>query len=404
MSRSRGLANASRIAFGVISWNTIRRTGTRGFKRLEHVPTNRLALAILVGREDQFVGALERRFQLGDDLLLVGRDDVTGVEMIVGIDAGEPSVRDLLVVGDLFLAAREVSDVPDARLDRVVAPEESRDGLGLRRGLHDDERFCHCYSLARRRRRVASFSALGSRTVARPPEPDATPNPMCALSGRRTTLRNRLFFAAVMTAVNWLSAKDLIETFGTIGLIAIVFIESGLLPVPLPGDSILVLAGAFCATNKPGDPHLNLAVVVIGTLVAAIAGAEIGFALGRRYGTRLFKPDAHIFKTDYLERAQEFFDRRGPRAVVIARFVPVVRTIVPMLAGAGNMPQRKFALANVIGAVLWTVGISMLGYVVGRSISIDKYILPIVAVIIVLSLIPPFLEYRRHKRADPSPG
>ena len=205
---------------------------------------------------------------------------------------------------------------------------------------------------------------------------------------------------ALMTAVNWLSAKDLIETFGTIGLILIVFVESGLLPVPLPGDSILVLAGAFCATSKPGDPHLNLAVVVFGTLAAAIIGAQLGFALGQRYGTRLFKPDARIFKTAYLEQAQEFFDRRGPRAVVIARFVPVVRTIIPMLAGAGHMPRRKFAIANLIGAVLWTVGISMLGYVVGRSISIDKYILPVVAVIIVLSLIPPFLEYRRHKRAQ----
>ena len=208
----------------------------------------------------------------------------------------------------------------------------------------------------------------------------------------------------MITAVNWLSAKDLIETFGTIGLILIVFVESGLLPVPLPGDSILVLAGAFCATSKPGDPHLNLAAVLIGTLIAAIAGAQIGFALGRRYGTRLFKPEARVFKTVYLERAQEFFDRRGPRAVVIARFVPVVRTIVPMLGGAGHMPRKKFASANVIGAVLWTVGITMLGYVVGKSISIDKYILPVVAVIIVLSLIPPFLEYRRHKRSQVSPN
>jgi membrane-associated protein len=214
----------------------------------------------------------------------------------------------------------------------------------------------------------------------------------------------RLACAAVITAVNWLSAKDLIETFGTIGLIVIVFVESGLLPVPLPGDSILVLAGAFCATNNADDPHLNLAAVVFGTLIAAIVGAQLGFAIGHRYGTRLFKPHARIFKTAYLERAQEFFDRRGPRAVVIARFVPVVRTIVPMLAGAGHMPRRKYAIANVTGAVLWTVGISMLGYVVGKSISIDKYILPIVAVIIVLSLIPPFLEYRRHKRSQTPTG
>ena len=114
---------------------------------------------------------------------------------------------------------------------------------------------------------------------------------------------------------------------------------------------------------------------MIGTLVAAVAGAQIGYAIGHRYGTRLFKPDARIFKTEYLERAQEFFDRRGPRAVVLARFVPFVRTIVPMLAGAGHMPPRKFAIANVIGAVLWTVGISMLGYV-ARQVDRDRQVHP----------------------------
>ena len=124
------------------------------------------------------------------------------------------------------------------------------------------------------------------------------------------------------------------------------------------------MAGAFCATNKAGDPHLNLAVVVLGIVRSPpSSGAQLGFVIGSRYGTRLFKPDARFFKTEYLERAQEFFDQRGPRAVVIARFIPVVRTIVPMLAGAGHMPLRKFATANVIGAVLWTVGISMLGFV-----------------------------------------
>ena len=204
----------------------------------------------------------------------------------------------------------------------------------------------------------------------------------------------------MIDAVNWLSPKDLIETFGTIGLILVVFVESGLIPAPLPGDSILFLAGAFCATSKAGDPHLNLAVVVVGSFVAAIAGAQLGYALGHRYGTRLFKPDARLFKTEYLERAQEFFDKRGPRAVVLARFIPFVRTIVPMLAGAGRMPARKYTAANVIGAAIWAVGVSLLGFWLGSSINIDRYLYPIVAVIIVLSLIPPFLEYRRHKRAQ----
>ena len=193
-----------------------------------------------------------------------------------------------------------------------------------------------------------------------------------------------------MIAVNWLSPKDLIETFGTIGLILVVFVESGLLPVPLPGDSILFLAGAFCATGAHSkDPHLNLAVV----------GAQIGYALGHRYGTRLFKPDARLLKTEYLEQGQDFFNTRGPRSVVLARFIPFVRTVVPILAGTGRMHARRFAVSNVIGAAIWAVGISLLGFWLGKSINIDKYIYPIVAVIIVLSLIPPFLEYRKHKRA-----
>jgi membrane-associated protein len=203
-----------------------------------------------------------------------------------------------------------------------------------------------------------------------------------------------------MFAVNWLSPRDLIETFGTIGLILVVFVESGLIPLPLPGDSILFLAGAFCATSaNSNDPHLNLAAVVIGSFVAAVAGAQLGYGIGNQYGTRLFKPDARVFKTEYLGRAQEFFDSRGPRAVVLARFIPFVRTIVPMLAGAGTMKQRKYLTANLIGAAIWAVGISLLGFWLGKSIDIDRWIYPIVAVIVILSLIPPFLEYRRHRRA-----
>jgi membrane-associated protein len=206
-----------------------------------------------------------------------------------------------------------------------------------------------------------------------------------------------------MVAVNWLSPRDLIETFGTIGLILVVFVESGLIPAPLPGDSILFLAGAFCATTRAGDPHLNLAVVVLGSFLAAVVGAQLGYGIGRTVGTRLFKPDARFFKTDYLERSQTFFDKRGPRSVVLARFIPFVRTIVPMIAGTSRMPLRKYATANIFGAAIWAVGVSLLGFWLGKSIDIDKWIYPIVAVIIVLSLVPPYLEYRRHKRAQPAP-
>jgi membrane-associated protein len=203
-------------------------------------------------------------------------------------------------------------------------------------------------------------------------------------------------------ALNWLDPRDLIDTFGAAGLLLVVFIESGLVPAPLPGDSLLFIAGFFCSTKAGGsDPHLNLAVVVLGSFVAAVLGAQLGYLLGDRYGTRLFKPEARLFKTEYLERAQGFFDRSGPRAVILARFIPFVRTIVPMLAGTSRMPQRSFAIANVSGAALWAIGVSLLGFFLGKQIgedNIDKYLLPIVAVIIVLSLIPPFLEYLKHRR------
>jgi len=207
-----------------------------------------------------------------------------------------------------------------------------------------------------------------------------------------------------MLALNWLSPRDLIDTFGTIGLLIVIFVESGVLPLPLPGDSLLFIAGFFCSTKAGGnDPHLHLAAVTIGSLVAAVLGAQVGYLIGRQFGTRLFKPGARVFKPEYLARAHAFFEERGAPALVIARFIPFVRTIVPILAGTGRMPARTFLTANVIGAALWAVGVSLLGFFLGQQIgadNIDKYLLPIVAVIIVLSLIPPFLEYRKHRRAS----
>jgi membrane-associated protein len=204
-----------------------------------------------------------------------------------------------------------------------------------------------------------------------------------------------------MLAVNWLSPHDLIDTFGTIGLLLIVFVESGVIPAPLPGDSLLFLGGAFSATSAD-NPHMagGLLVVVVGSFLAAVAGAEVGYWIGSRWGIRLFKPDARFFKTAYLERAHVFFEERGARAIVLARFIPFVRTIVPMLAGTSEMKHHKFFVANVLGAAVWACGITLLGYFIGNTIDIDKYIYPIVAAIIVLSLIPPFLEWRKHKKAS----
>jgi membrane-associated protein len=208
----------------------------------------------------------------------------------------------------------------------------------------------------------------------------------------------------VLGLLDFIDPKHLIDTFGPIGLFAIVFVESGLLPAPLPGDSLLFVAGLFSSTARTsGDPHLNLLLVVIGAFVAAVLGAQVGYWIGSRYGTRLFKPDARLFKTEYLERSQDFFDRRGAGAVVLGRFIPFVRTIIPMLAGASRMQKRAYTIANVIGAAIWAVGVTLLGYFLGKSIgpsNVDKYLLPIVGVIILLSLIPPLIEWRRHRKAQ----
>ena len=176
---------------------------------------------------------------------------------------------------------------------------------------------------------------------------------------------------------------------------------------------VLISTWAFPDVGCSGDAcwmtwnRVALPSIVIGAFLAAVLGAQVGYWIGKLFGTALFKPDARIFKTKYLEQAHAFFEERGNRAVVIARFIPFVRTIVPILAGAGRMTQRAFFTANVIGAALWAVGISLLGFFVGNRIGadkIDKYLLPIVAVIIVVSLIPPFLEWRKHKRANATRG
>ena len=200
-------------------------------------------------------------------------------------------------------------------------------------------------------------------------------------------------------------AKQLLGSFGgaaTIALIALVFAETGLLVgFFLPGDSLLFTAGLLASQHKPGQPHLNLAVILVGCTAAAIIGDQVGFTIGRTAGPRFReRPDSRIFKQEYGDRTEAFFDRHGPKTVLFARFVPVVRTFAPVLAGVGKMRRRTFVVFNVVGACLWVIGITLLGYLLGNAIgaSIDTYLLPIVAAIVLLSLIPPFLEWRRTKR------
>jgi membrane-associated protein len=192
--------------------------------------------------------------------------------------------------------------------------------------------------------------------------------------------------------------KDLIETFGTLGLLFIIFAESGLLlGLVFPGDSLLFTAGLLASQGR-----LNIAVVVMGCFVAAVVGAEVGYFLGRRFGPALFrKPDSRMFKREYVERSREFFERHGAKTIVLARFVPFVRTLAPMLAGIGEMPRRTFVTYNIIGSLMWAVGVSVAGYFLGSTIpDIDRYLLPIIGLIIVLSLLFPAIELLRNRRRN----
>jgi membrane-associated protein len=199
--------------------------------------------------------------------------------------------------------------------------------------------------------------------------------------------------------VNFLDPKHLIDTFGLVGLLVVIFLESGIFPAPLPGDSLLFTAGLFAAANNKYGLHI--VSIALGALICAIAGAQIGYEIGERFGTKLFKPGARFFKPEYEERSHEFFERQGPKAVLLARFIPIVRTVAPIMAGVSEMRRRTFLVFNIVGAAIWAVGISLAGFYLGKHIkNVDRYLLPIVAVIAIVSLIPPALEYRKHRRAQ----
>ncbi|MEA2901105.1 MAG: rane-associated protein [Actinomycetota bacterium] len=193
--------------------------------------------------------------------------------------------------------------------------------------------------------------------------------------------------------------EHLIEAFGTLGLFAIVFAESGLLfGFFLPGDSLLFTAGLLASQGA-----LNFPLIVVGCAVAAIAGDQVGYVIGRKAGPALFRrPDSRFFHKKNVERAKAYFDKNGPRTIILARFIPVIRTFTPVVAGVGQMDYRKFVTYNLVGGIVWGSGVTTAGYVLGESIpNVDRYLLPIIGVIVMVSFIPVFLEvfkaYRNRK-------
>jgi membrane-associated protein len=141
----------------------------------------------------------------------------------------------------------------------------------------------------------------------------------------------------------------------------------------------------------------------VGCFVAAVAGDQVGYAFGSRVGPALFRrPDSRFFKHEYVEKAQSYFERYGSKTIVLARFVPIVRTFAPIVAGVGTMPYRTFVTYNVLGGLLWAVGVTSLGYGLGNAIDIDKYLLPVIAGIVLLSVLPVIIEIRRERRKNSS--
>ncbi|QQS22494.1 VTT domain-containing protein [bacterium] len=179
---------------------------------------------------------------------------------------------------------------------------------------------------------------------------------------------------------------ELIKAAGYLGLFGIVFAETGLLVgFFLPGDSLMFTAGVLAA-----EGYLNIYILLIILVSAAIIGDSTGYAIGKKFGPKIFaKENSLLFNKSHVQKAEQFFHKHGPKTIIIARFVPIVRTFVPTLAGVGKMSYWRFLTYNIVGALLWAAGLTLLGYYLGLKIdNIDKYILPIIAVIILVSISP----------------
>lgn len=195
-----------------------------------------------------------------------------------------------------------------------------------------------------------------------------------------------------------ITLPELIGAVGYVGVFLMVFIESGVpigIVLPLPGDTLLFSAGILAATQV-----FDLVPLILVIIVAAILGDSVGYWFGAHYGPKLFtKEEALILNKGYLDRAEQFYKKFGPLAIVLARFLPMIRTIVPIAAGMGRMNYAIFFAYNVIGAIFWGVSVTMLGYFLGSVIpNIDHYLLPILGVIIVVTTIGTLLEARRVRQ------
>jgi membrane-associated protein len=199
-----------------------------------------------------------------------------------------------------------------------------------------------------------------------------------------------------MPLSNLLDPQYLLETFSYVGLGGIIFAETGLLlGFFLPGDSLLITAGLFAANG-----NLNLGALLVISVVAAFLGNTSGYLIGRKFGPMVFNR-VRFLKPEYVVQAREYFAQHGNQTLILSRFIPIIRTIVPTLAGTVNLDFRLFTLYNAIGAVLWGGGVTVAGFLLGKVIPkavLDKYILLIIGLVLVASFVPVLLEVLKRRR------
>ena len=189
--------------------------------------------------------------------------------------------------------------------------------------------------------------------------------------------------------------EGLIQWGGLLMLVAIVFAETGLMVgFFLPGDSLLVTAGIFAAAG-----HLDILALLLWVTLAAVAGDQLGYYIGYRTGPRIFRrEDSLLFRREHLLRAKAFYERHGGKTIILARFIPVIRTFAPVVAGVGQMEYRRFVTFNVTGGVLWVWSMTLLGVTLGNAVpNIDEHIHVVIAIVVFLSILPAIVEYVRSR-------
>lgn len=204
-------------------------------------------------------------------------------------------------------------------------------------------------------------------------------------------------------ALNPLDPTSLLSSFGAIGILVVLFAETGLLVgFFLPGDSLLFTAGLFTTTSSNAAIHLPLAWVLVAAAVGALAGAQTGYLIGRRGGPALLARSKNPKLHQAVERSGEMLEKYGyGKAIVLARFIPLVRTVLNPMAGALGVPLRTFTVWQIAGGLVWSIGVTVAGNLLGSAIpNIDNYLLPIIGLVVLLSLIPVALEVRRSRRTS----